>query len=60
MSPFYESDRCYLAEVLFKTAIKGQKTISVPHQYRYGFCKKIIEYQKPYLYLAGIDMVFGR
>ena len=39
LSPFYESDMCYSAEVLFKTAIKGQKTISIPHQYRYGLCK---------------------
>ena len=38
-SPFYESNMCYSAEILFKTAIKGQKNISIPHQYRYGFCK---------------------
>ena len=25
LSPFYESDMCYSAEVLFKTAKKGQK-----------------------------------
>ena len=56
LSPIY----VLLSLSCFKNSKKGQKTITIPHQYSYGFCKNEIKYQKPYLYLIGIDMVFWK